>query len=422
MSHAMPTAILSLAAALSLTVPVHGLSAVQQEPLVVRGARIYPVTAPVIPRGNLVVRDGRIVAVGPDVPIPSGARVIEGEGLTVMPGLVESHSHMGLKQLWIPTTGSNNNELSKPINAEVRAIDGLNTNDAAFPIALAGGVTTMNITTGSRSPNSGQAVVVKLRGGTVDDMYFAHGGMKFAIRATERRPNFPQNTDEVKELLAGELRAARDYLAEWERYEAAGQAGARPVRDLRLEAFGKLLTREWVVGVHAHSPADMRHAIALKEEFDLDLFIHHANGTRELVDELMRTDIAVSFGPILPFLGREHPDLAGPVQLAARGGSVVFHQDHPDAPQYYLRHTAHLFVREGMSEDDALRALTINPAALFHLDDQIGSLEPGKDADFIILNGPPLDLESLTERVFVEGREVYNRQTGRSAYAEIGGR
>lgn len=403
-------------AAVFSTIVAGPAASAQDQAVAVRGARIYAVTMPVIDRGNLIIQGGRIVAVGPDVPIPSGARVIEAEGLTVMPGLVESHSHMGLKQLWNPTTGSNNNELSKPINAEVRAIDGLNSYDPAFHLALAAGVTTMNITTGSRSPNSGQAVVVKLRGGTVDDMFLTHGGMKFAIRATERRPNFPQNTQEVREMLAGELRAAREYVAGWQQYESGSQSSAPPARDLKLEAFGKLLSREWVVGVHAHSPDDMRHAIALKEEFDLDLFIHHANGTRELVDELLRTDIAVSFGPILPFLGREHPDLAGPVQLAARGGSVVFHQDHPDAPQYYLRQTAHLFVREGMTEEDALRALTINAAALFHVDDRIGSLEPGKDADFIILSGPPLDMETLTERVFVEGREVFNRETGRSAY------
>ncbi|HSF15529.1 MAG TPA: hypothetical protein VLK65_08240 [Vicinamibacteria bacterium] len=116
---------------------------------------------------------------------------------------------MGLKQLNIPASGTNNNELSVPINAQVRAIDGLNSNDAAFSLALAAGVTTMNITTGSRSPNSGQAVVVKLRGGTVEDMFLAEGGMKFAMRADRQFDNFPETVDAVYELLVSELRAAK---------------------------------------------------------------------------------------------------------------------------------------------------------------------------------------------------------------------
>ena len=388
----------------------------QEKPLAIRNAHIYPVTSPPISNATLLVQGGRIVAVGTAVNVPQGATVINAGGRTIMPGLVESHSHMGLKQLWIPTTGSNNNELSKPINAEVRARDGLNTNDVAFAIALAGGVTTMNITTGSRSPNSGQAVVIKLRGGTADDMFLAHGGIKFAIRATERRPNFPRSTDEVKALLSSELSAAREYIQTWNNYRASGESGPPPATDLKLEALGKLITREWVVGVHAHTERDMRHAMALAREFELDLFIHHANATHLLAEELVEAGIPISFGPVLPFMDREHRDLDGPVRMAQLGGLVAFHQDHPDAPQYYLRHSAALFVRKGMSEEDALKALTINPATLFHLDKGIGSLEPGKDADFIILNGPPLDMESLVEQVFVDGHEVFNRSTGRSVF------
>ncbi len=276
--------------------PVAGVAtrSPQQDPLVIRNAHIYPVTSAPISNATLVVQGGQIVALGADVNIPQGATVLDAGGRTIMPGLVESHSHMGLKQLWIPTTGSNNNELSKPINAEVRARDGLNTNDAAFAIALAGGVTTMNITTGSRSPNSGQAVVIKLRGGTADEMFLAHGGIKFAIRATERRPNFPRSTDEVKELLRSELSAARDYVQTWNDYRASGESGPPPTTDLKLEALGKLISREWVVGVHAHSEPDMRHAMALAREFGLDLFIHHANATRVLAEELVEAGIPIS--------------------------------------------------------------------------------------------------------------------------------
>ncbi len=384
--------------------------------LAIVNAHLYPVTGAPIESGTLLVRDGKIVEIGTDVSVPSGARRLDVGGRSVIPGLVESHSHMGFKQLNNPSTGRNNNEVSKPINAEVRAIDGLNSNDAAFSLALAAGVTTMNITTGSRSPNSGQAVVVKLRGGTVEEMFLAEGGMKFAMRADREFANFPESVDAVKELLASELRAARTYLEARGAAEASGSSP--PPRDLKHEAFGKLLSHDWVVGVHTGDASGMRHAIALKKEFDLDLYIHHARNTNELVDELIAAGVPISFGPILPYLGRENLQLMGPVHLAERGGVVAFHQDHPDAHQYFLRHSASLFVRKGMSEQDALAGLTLNPAKLFHLDDRIGSLEPGRDADFVILSGPPLDWESLVEQVFIDGEEVFNRSTGENAFGQ----
>ncbi len=384
--------------------------------LAITNAHLYPVTGPPIEGGTLLVATGKIVEMGADVSVPEGARTLDVGGRSVIPGIVESHSHMGFKQLNNPSTGRNNNELSVPINAQVRAIDGLNSNDVAFTLALAAGVTTMNITTGSRSPNSGQAVVVKLRGGTVQDMFFAEGGMKFAMRADREYSNFPESVDAVNELLVSELRAAQTYLEAREAAETSG--GSPPPRDLKHEAFGKLLSRDWVVGVHTGDALGMRHAIALKKEFNLDLYIHHARNTNELVDELIEAEVGISFGPILPSMGPEDPRLMGPVRLAERGGVVAFHADHPDAHQYFLRHSASLFVRNGMTKQDALAALTLNPAKLFHLDDRIGSLEPGKDADFVILNGPPLDFESLVEQVFIDGEEVFNRSTGKNVFGQ----
>ncbi len=406
----MPAVILTLAA---IAPTVQGVSPDPLPPrteqpagvVAITNARIYPVTSDPIASGTLLFEGGRIIGVGANLTPPPGARVIDAQGMTVMPGLVESHSHMGFKQMWRPTTGSYNNELSTPINAGARAIDGLNTRDIAFRIALEAGVTTMNITPGSRSPNSGQAVVVKLRGRSVDEMFLAHGGMKFAMRI-QRRSQFGITIQQSRALIRERLQAAQAYLDAWRRFDA-GESSSKPERDLELEAFGKLLTREWPVGVHAHGVEPMRLAISLKDEFGLDLYIHHADATDVLAEELAEKGIPVSWGPILPFVGRDDPGLDGPVRLAELGGSVSFHQDHPDGPQYYLRESASLFIRRGMSEAAALRALTINPASLFRLDHRIGSLEVGKDADFIFLNGLPLDIESRVQRVFIDGVEVY---------------
>ncbi len=382
------------------------------------GGLVYPVTADPIPGGTVLIRDGRIEAVGADVPIPAGAAVVDASGMSVIPGLIESHSHMGFKQLNLPATGSNNNELSSPINAHVRAIDGLDSSDPAFALALAAGITTQNITTGSRSPNSGQAALLKMRGGTIQDMYWRPGGMKFAIRATTPYPNFPQDEQGVFDLLRGELEKSREYLDALASHEA-DPARPRPPRDLTLEALGKLLTREWPVGVHSHSARQMAFAIELKKLFNLDLYIHHGDNTLAHAEEMHREGIGVSFGPILPFDGRESEQLMGPVRLAELGGAVAFHQDHPDGHQYFLRHTAAMFVRRGMPPEDALKGLTWNGARLFSVEDRIGALAPGMDADLVILGGPdPLAYENLVMRVFVDGVEVYNRETGYNVFGQ----
>lgn len=400
-----------------LIVPYREASDNTAQILAVKNAYIYPVSHSPISSGVLLIRGKKILGVGRDIPIPSEARVIDAEGRHVMPGIIESHSHMGQKQLWKgQVTGSNNNELSEPINAHCLAIESVNTNDVAFSIALETGVTTMDIVPGSRSPNSGQAVVLKLRGGTAEEMFLAHGGMKFAIRATERRPLFPESIQEVKNLLHNQLKDAQIYLKAKEQYKSKGSNVAKPARNLKLEALGKVITREWFVGVHASRAQDMRLAIELKKEFDLDLYIIHGFGVTELAKELVKLDIPVSYGPVLPFYGRESAALEGAVNFVRLGGKFSIHQDHPDGPQYYLRHDAALLVRKGMSEEDALRALTINPAELLRLGSRIGSLEPGKDADFLILNGPPLEMESLVEQVFIEGKEVFNRNTGYSIF------
>jgi len=371
------------------------------------GAILHTASGPPVEDGVMLVEGGTIRAVGPagEVSVPEGARVLDLSGLTVMPGLVESHSHMGYKQLLRPETGSDNNELSKPINAELRTLDGLAVEDPGFRVALAAGVTTMNVTPGSRSFASGQAAVLKLRGRTGEEMWLGHGGLKFAMRI-ESRNRWRIPVPGILELLRERLEEARAYRARWEAYEE-GNGAKPPPRDLQLEALGKALSREWPVGVHAHGMEAMEAAIALKEEFGLDLYIHHGEATVELAEELAERGIPVSYGPVLPFTARDARVLQGPVRLAELGGSVSFHQDHPDGPQYFLRHTAALFVRMGMPEATALRALTLEPARLLRVDDRVGSLEAGKDADFVVLDGPPLAWESRVRRVFIEGVEVY---------------
>jgi imidazolonepropionase-like amidohydrolase len=407
-----PLATLALAAVLPQQAVEHPLPPRTEQPpgvVALVGATLYPVTGPPIESGVMLVEEGRIRAIGADLDVPAGATVLDLAGMSVMPGIVESHSHMGLKQIYRPETGSDNNELSKPINSEVRAIDGLATQDPAFGLALAAGITTMQITTGSRSFASGQGAVVKLRGHSVDEMWFAEGGLKFAMRIQSRN-QWGTPVPEILVLLRERLQEAQRYREALDAH-ARGERAQPPEWNPQLEALGRALSRELPVGVHAHGVEPMSAAIALRDEFGLDLYIHHADATLELAEELAEKGIPISFGPVLPGMGRDDPELAGAVRLAELGGSVSFHQDHPDGPQYWLRQSAALFVRKGMSEADALRGLTIEPAKIFRIDDRIGSLEPGKDADFVVLDGPPLEWESRVRQVFIEGVRVWSQSS-----------
>ena len=411
----------ALAAAIGAALIASGCAPSAPEPglIAITGGLVYPVSSEPIPGGTVVLRDGKIEAVGAGVAVPAGAEVVDATGMSVIPGIVESHSHTGFKVLNIPATGSHNNELSRPINAHARAIDGLDSRDPAFALAVASGITTQNITPGSRSPNSGQAALLKMRGGTVDDMFFAPGGMKMAIRATTPYPGFPETEQEVFDLLSGELEAAQGYLDAIAAHEA-DSANPKPPRNLTYEALGKLLTREWVLGVHSSTEQQMRHAMGLMRRFDLDAYIHHGGATLTLAEELHELAMPVSYGPVLPGDSRESEDLLGPVRLTELGGLVAFHQDPPDGHAYWLRHTGAMFVRQGMSHADALAALTLNGARIFHVEDRIGSLEPGKDADIAILGGEdPLAYESLVMRVFVDGVEVFNRGTGFNVFGDV---
>lgn len=383
-----------------------------QESLAVRNARIYPVTGPVIPSGTLVVENGKISAIGPYVPVPRGVRIIDVEGKTVMPGIIENHSHMGMKRLWIPAD-LDNNELSGPINSQLRGIDSIDSTDKAFRIALAAGVTTMNVTPGSQTPNGGWAALLKLRGGTAGDMYYASGGHKMAIRTTFReRRIYPTTHMGVASILREHLVAAQEYMKAWEAYGNGTGGGSPPERNAKLESLARVLQREEVLGIHSTSPLGMQIAIRLAKEFDLDMFLIHASGLDHMVEETARSGYPISLGPCFPGMGREHRRWKAAVEFAELGGKLTLQQDHPDGPQYYIRHGAAMLVRHGMSEEEALKTITINSAEIFHLEDRIGSLEVGKDADFLVMSGEPLEIDTHVEQVFVEGKEVYNRLTG----------
>lgn len=420
-----------LLAGLLLTAAVGPLAAA--DVVVYRGARIYPVSGPVIEKGTLVIEGGKVQAVGADgtVPIPAGAEVRDLGGRTIIPGLVDTHSHIGIwTRPGIPAH-QDGNEGSGAIQPALRALDAINPDDPGIRMAVAGGITTANIMPGSGNAIGGQTLYVKLRGQTIEAMRISGkvaGGLKMANGENPKRFNF----EAKKQPPATRMKLAalqREQFVKAQEYRKARASKSPPDIDIALEPLVEVLERKRTVHFHSHRADDLMTALRLAEEFNFEIVLQHATEGYRVVDELVRRKVPVSLTLIDSPGGK--PETAGLIEenaaiLDRAGVKVAINTDDAiTESRFYLR-TGALAVRGGMSEAAALRALTLNPAEMLHLDDRLGSLAPGKDADFVVLSGPPFSVYTQVLQTYIDGRLVFDRtrdttyQTGGFAVADPG--
>lgn len=384
------------------------------------GATIHPIATPPIEGGTLVVRDGRIVAVGPagEVEIPADAERIDVSGKTILPGFVDTHGHYGIGPL-----GSRGdvNEGTGPTHPALRVMDSILPRDPAIGQALAGGITSANIMSGSGSVMSGQTAYVKLRGETVEEMLYRDdggrplGGMKMAngtnpLRSSER-PSTRMTTAAIARALFVD---AQEYAARWDGYEAkraAGEEVEAPERDLGLEAVAEILRGERTVHHHTHRADDILTVLRLAREFGFEAVIQHGSEAWIVADEIAAAGVPASVLVVDAPGGKleaVNVNPAGPGILERAGVKVALHTDHWIVNGRFLLREAAIAVRHGMTREAALRALTIHPAEMLRLDDRIGTLEPGKDADFLILSGDPFSVHTKIEETWILGEKVFD--------------
>jgi imidazolonepropionase-like amidohydrolase len=349
-----------------------------------------------------------------------------------MPGLIDAHTHVGIFNDGVGGGHSDGNETTDPITPHLRALDAVHPEDMAFQDLIEAGITTVLTGPGSANLVGGQWICVKTRPTpNIDEMILKEpAGMKLALGENPRRvyssqKRMPSTRMGNAAVLRSALVDAQNYLVRWSQYEEdlaefetkrpdeGGKKPKPPERNLKLEALGKLLTRELKARVHAHRADDILTAIRIAEEFNLDLTIEHATEGYKIAAILAQKQIPVTVGPI--FTSRYKYELRGrtpanPGILAKAGVKVAIQTDQMSAVKY-LTINAALAVREGMPEQDALRAITINAAEIIGVDDRIGSLEVGKDADIAVFSGHPFDYRTLAEWVFVDGKLVYQRET-----------
>jgi imidazolonepropionase-like amidohydrolase len=394
---------------------------------IVKG-RVVPITSEPVEDGTVVVADGKIVAVGHDIAVPAGARLIDAAGGWVLPGFVEAHGHVGVHEEGEGWAGQDTNEMTEPVTAHVRALDAINPADIGFRDAISGGVLAVNVNPGSGNPIGGQTAALKCWGRTVDEMLLkAPAGMKSALgenpkRVYSQQKKTPSTRLGTAAVIRGALVDAANYLQRIEAEQAKPAEERKPVdRDLKLEALGSVLRREIPWRQHCHRADDIATGLRIAEEFGYRLVIDHGTEAHLLADILAARDIPVIIGPLLTSRSKvelRNRSLASPGKLAAAGVVIAITTDHPVVPIHFLAYQAGLAVKHGLDRDAALQALTINPARIVGVDDRLGSIEPGKDADLVIWSGDPLDVPSRVERALVDGVEIYTYSDGEGRFAD----
>ena len=399
-------------------------SAHDENVLVVQGARILPITAPPIAQGVLVIKGGKIVAVGEagKVQIPAGAKVQDATGKVIMPGIVDSHSHIGIMGNPTVSDSQDGNEGSGPVQPGLRALDAIDPADPNIRMATSGGITTANIMPGSGNVMGGQTAYVKLRGSTMEQMLIPGtlGGMKMANGTNPKgygsRGQAPMTRMEEAALARGIFVKAQQYKGKWDAYAkavAAKEKNAKePDHDLGLDAVVQVLDGKRVVHNHTHRADDVMTVLRLSDEFHYRVVVHHGTESCEVADELAKRHIGVSFTMIDSPGGKPETinfSISCPARLEKAGVKVAFNTDDPITNSRLLLRSAALGVRGGMSEDAALKGLTIYPAEMLDLQSRVGSLEVGKDADFIVLSGAPLSVYTHVVETWIEGEKVFDR-------------
>jgi imidazolonepropionase-like amidohydrolase len=418
-----PTSFLAIATTLVVSA---SLSA-QDRAVAIRGGTVLPISGPAIPNGTVVIRGGKVVAVGANVPVPAGAEVVDASGKYVMPGVVDASSYIGLSD-------NDLNEPTDPMTPQNRVWEAYNpfgtfgSGQAAAlrnKEALSGGVTTQYIAPADAQLLGGQGAVIKTAGATLDGVLVREpAAIDIALGTPPRTPAREGNRDPFTRMA--EAAMLRQLFVKAQEYQRNKSGNATLPRDLGMEALGKLLRKEIPARIQANNATDIRTALRLAQEFNFDVIIDGGAGAWNMKDELAAKKVSVVLGQVShQYVSNEEvpdkedypkPDerLAGrltnagiPTALATF--SRAFSTLAPAGTGKWLLIDAALAAGYGMTDDQVLRAVTLVPAQILGVANRIGSLEVGKDADVVVLDGPPLSVKTWVQRVYVNGELVYTK-------------
>jgi len=398
----------------------------QEKPTAFINARIIPIIGQPIEQGILLVQNGKITAIGDarTVRLASNVQIIDLKGKVIMPGLVDTHSHIG------DGSGADG---SSPIQPDVRILDSLNPRASSLQRAQSGGITTVNVMPGSGHLDSGQTLYLKLRddANKVEDLLLYDkdgkymGGIKFANGTNPIRAgggNFPGTRAKSVALVREQFIKAQEYKAKI--VKAGNDKTKLPPRELGMEALAEALDGKRVVHFHTHRHDDILSVLRLQKEFGFKVVLQHVSEAWKVADEIAKAKVPASIIMIDAPGGKlETMDVSfsNGVALEKAGALTGFHTDDYITDSRLFLRSAGLAMRAGMSRDKALYGMTMAGAIMLDMQDRIGSLEAGKDADFIVLSGDPVSVYTHVEQTWVEGKNVFNRSNPLDYLTAVGG-
>ena len=385
--------------------------------ILIRNGLVKTMAGPDIENGQVLLDGGKIVAVGKEVNAPADAQVIDATGCLVTPGLIDGHCHIGMEEAAIGFEGTDGNECTDPLTPQVRAIDAIQPMDETLAQAAAAGVTTAVTGPGSGNVVGGTFVALKMHGSRLDDMVLKYPvAMKCAFGENPKRVYGTQKKMPMTRM--GTAALLRDLLARTVEYDEAKKAYAadpknnkKPAIDVKLEAMLPVIHKEIPLKAHAHRADDIFTALRIAKEFDVDITLDHCTEGHLIVDELVKEGKGVLVGPTMGDKSKfelKNKSFETPKAMNEAGLTMCIVTDAPVLPLEYLSLCAGLAVNAGLDEQEAWKAITINPAKITGLSDRVGSLEVGKDADVAIFRGNPItDLQYTTAYTIINGEIVH---------------
>ncbi len=372
-------------------------------------ATIYPISSAKIENATLLVQDGKILQIGQQISIPADAEVVDCQGQVLLPGWVDAHTHVGL---WGEAEGRasyDGNESSGPITAQVRGLDAVNPAHHSFADARSIGTTTVQTGPGSGNILGGELLTIKTAGTIIDHMVLrAPSGLKSALGENPKRFH-GEMMKRMPSTRMGSAAMLREWLIKGQEYRKKMEQGkADP--DLGLLNVVKVLNKEIPLRVHAHRADDIVTAIRISKEFDLCISLEHCTEGHLIADYLAEAGFPACVGPTLGHRSKvetQNLSFDTPFALYKAGVKFALITDHPFVPIPFYNIVGALATAHGLPEEAALRAMTLSPAEILGVDHRVGSLEVGKDADFVIWSGHPFKTRSRVLRTYINGQVVY---------------
>jgi len=367
--------------------------------------------------GDIRIKHGKIAEIGVGLEHKKHEKVIDASGLWVLPGFIDPHTHLGVGEQGIGFEGNDVNEYSSPITPHLRGIDAYNPEDTAVLESIQAGVTSVAIGPGSANVLGGLFSMIKLRHDSVDTALIKEGvGMKSALGENPKRvgrdsSRMPMTRMGTAAKLREALFLATEYLEKNERYEADPENNEQASFDMKWESLIPVLKKELPLKVHVHRADDILTAIRIAKEFDLKFSLDHCSDGHLITDYIAESGATAIVGPTLGFrtkMETRNKTFETPGILNDAGVRVAITTDHPVVPLRELRICAAYAARYGMGQEEALKAITIYPAEIVGLNDRIGSLESGKDADIVLWSGNPLEVFSEAKLVLIDGKVMFD--------------